>query len=202
VGVCQRYLAQIVQGDSERIVGFRKEGRILEALGQSQGLLPILPRPLEVPTGIGHLPKSMQYRDELGWVPQPLAQRMRLNIDVFAVRGRPTLGTIHSRTEGEQQVQLVLRPLGGVRHGLQHLQSGSEMAHGFHIGRAFKGSLASPLPVDDRLRVEAGLSIVVRQQFGLGLGEVWKALDHYLRRALVVLLPCAPQQRLICRILE
>jgi hypothetical protein len=75
-----------MQGDPERIVGFHKQGRVPETLGQSQGLFPILPRPLEVPPGIVYLPESMQYADEVGCVPQPLAQRMRLDIDTFEIR--------------------------------------------------------------------------------------------------------------------
>ncbi len=34
-----------------------------------QGLLPKLPRPLTLPTGIVHLPESMQYCNELGGSP-------------------------------------------------------------------------------------------------------------------------------------
>ncbi len=69
VGLRQRDRSQMKQGDPERIVGFHKQGRVPEALGQSQGLFPILPRPLEVPPGIVYLPESMQYADEVGGVP-------------------------------------------------------------------------------------------------------------------------------------
>ena len=77
-----------------------------------------------------------------------------------------------------------------------------EVTDRFHMGRAPSGALAGPLPVAHGLLRQARLGVVVRQQLGLRLGEVGKALGHHLRRALVVLLPGAPQQRLIGRILH
>ena len=70
------------------------------------------------------------------------------------------------------------------------------------MGRASSGAFASPLPVGQGVRRQTGLGVVVGEQLGLGLGQVGKALDQYLRRALMILLPRAPQQRLIGRILH
>jgi hypothetical protein len=39
-------------------------------------------------------------------------------------------------------------------------------------------------------------------QLGLGLGNLWKSCDEYLRNALMVLLARAPQERLIGGILD
>jgi hypothetical protein len=61
--------------------------------------------------------------------------------------------------------------------------------------------LARLLPIGNGLRREACLGVVVRQQFGLGRGGLGELGLQDLRNALVILLPCAPQQRLIGRIL-
>jgi hypothetical protein len=50
-------------------------------------------------------------------------------------------------------------------------------------------SAGSPLPVPYRLLGKAHLSIVMRQQLGLGLDEIGKLCGQHLGNVLVVLLP-------------
>jgi hypothetical protein len=63
-------------------------------------------------------------------------------------------------------------------------------------------SSASRLPVQDCLRGQAGLGVVVSEEFGLGLDRLRKLGFQCGGDALVVLLAGALQQRLIRRILD
>jgi hypothetical protein len=62
--------------------------------------------------------------------------------------------------------------------------------------------LARPLPVAYSRLTEAGFRVMMRQQFWLGLDGLRKLRLQHLRNPLMVLLPCAPQQRLIGGLLD
>jgi hypothetical protein len=62
--------------------------------------------------------------------------------------------------------------------------------------------LAGSLPGVHRLRCEAGLSVVLRQQLRLGLSRLRELLGQHLGNALMELLSGAPQQRLIRHVLD
>ena len=89
----------------------------------------------------------------------------------------------------------------GVRQYAEQLQAAGRLARGFAVGGAFQCSSASRLPIRDRLRVQAGLGVVVGEEFGLGLDCLRKLGFQSGGDALVVLLAGALQQRLIRRIL-
>ena len=82
---------------------------------------------------------------------------------------------------------------------VEQLDASGQVADGFQIRRAVARVLARPLPVGNGLLREARLRVVVRQQFRLRLRRVGKPLRQHLRNALMVLLTCTPQQRLIGR---
>ena len=82
--------------------------------------------------------------------------------------GPLALNRHQGRAQGGLQAQLVLGTLSRIRQGCEYFEPPGEMAQRFHMRRALDRTLASLLPVYDRLRVEARLGIVVRQQFGLG----------------------------------
>ena len=60
--------------------------------------------------------------------------------------------------------------------------------------RALVGTLAGPLPIANRLLIEAGLGIMVGQGLGLALRNLGKAQHQYERNTLMGLLPGALQQ--------
>jgi hypothetical protein len=76
------------------------------------------------------------------------------------------------------------------------------VADGFQIGRAVAGLLARPLAVGNGLLVETRFRVVPGEQLGLGLDHVGKLRLQNLGNALVVLLPGAPEQRLVRGILH
>jgi hypothetical protein len=76
------------------------------------------------------------------------------------------------------------------------------VADGFQRGRALAGVFTRALPVGNRVLRQTCLSVVVRQQFGLGGGDLGKAPLQHRSNALMVLLPRALEQRLIRRILD
>src|SRR5712671_6188608 len=76
------------------------------------------------------------------------------------------------------------------------------MRDGFHMRRT-PGCLATrTLPVANGLLGESRFGVVMRQQFGLGLGGLGKARLQYLRNTPVILLASTPQQRLIRSVLD
>jgi hypothetical protein len=76
------------------------------------------------------------------------------------------------------------------------------VADRFRIGRTLQGALTSHVPVGQSLCAQARLGVVMRQQLRLRLGRVRKPLRQHLGKALMVLLPRAPEQRLIRGILD
>src|SRR5712691_10545362 len=68
--------------------------------------------------------------------------------------------------------------------------------------RALDSTLASALPVWNSLLTSICPHIVLCQQLGLCLCNVWQLRFQYLRNALMVLLPCAPYEGLIGHLLR
>jgi hypothetical protein len=96
----------------------------------------------------------------------------------------------------------LVRPLTGLGEGGEDLQAPHHMADGLEVRRALQGTLPSALPVGERLRTQARLGVMVRQQFRLGLHRLGKLRLQHVRNALVILLTCTLQQRLIRGILN
>ena len=113
-----------------------------------------------------------------------------------------TLGNHQRRGERGLHDELLLGPLGGVWQGSEQLQSFGEVRHRFQIGPSARGRGGPPVPVGDRLRVQAGLGVVMRHQFGLRRNGLWEPCFQHLGDTLMVSLARAPQQRLIGRILD
>jgi hypothetical protein len=95
---------------------------------------------------------------------------------VFDFWSRPALERHQCRPQGHLQIKLLLGALGRVGQGVEHFQALAQMTDRFHIGGLRERSLPGPLPVDHGLDQQAGFRIVMHQQFGLGLGDLWKAL--------------------------
>ena len=92
--------------------------------------------------------------------------------------------------------------LGRLRQSGEHIQAFREIRYSFHMGGALAGVLARLVPEADGWRAQARLGVVMRQQFGLGRGGVWKLRLQHLGNLPVVLLPRALEQRLVCRVLD
>jgi hypothetical protein len=109
----------------------------------------------------------------------------------------------HPRSPHRQlEREFVFRPLRGVWQSQKRLQSLGEVRNRFQVGRARHGTLVCPLPEDNSLLREAGLGVVVGQQFGLRLDDLGEAFCQHLGNALVTLLTGALQQRLVCGLLD
>ena len=76
------------------------------------------------------------------------------------------------------------------------------MADRLDVGGALERPLTRPLPMGHRRCAEARLGVMMCQQFGLGLHRLGKLRLQHLRNTLVVLLPCALQERLIGGLLD
>src|SRR6266446_5203964 len=76
------------------------------------------------------------------------------------------------------------------------------MANRLDVSRAFDGYLSRLLPVGNGLLCEPRLGVVMSQQFGLRLDQLGRLYLQNLGNALVILLPRAPEQRLIGCILN
>src|SRR5467141_3703959 len=68
--------------------------------------------------------------------------------------------------------------------------------------RALDSTLASALPVWNSLLTSICPHIVLCQQLGLCLCDIWQLRFQYLCNALMVLLPCASHERLIGHLLR
>ena len=108
--------------------------------------------------------------------------------------GTSPLDRDECRTQHSQHVQLLLSTLGGVWERLEDLPALREMADRFQIGRALERLLPSPLPVGNGLFGECSFGVMLCQQLRLRLGGIGKLCFQYLRKALVNLLPCTPEQ--------
>lgn len=64
--------------------------------------------------------------------------------------------------------------------------------NGFRIGRPLRRSLTSPLPVANRLHVEASLGVVVCQEFWLDFYGLREPRDQYLGNSLMIVLSSTP----------
>jgi hypothetical protein len=183
-----------------RPVGLHEQNGVVQLLGYAEEFLPHLVRPLRLPSHLMHIPQPPQHREELWCVPHLLAELACASINAFYLQG--VSPEVYQRwAQRNLQTQFPLGTRGGVRQGAEHRKPLREVRHRFQYGRAFEGTLARLLPVADGLCQQARLGMVVRQEFGLGrygFGEL--GLQH-LRNALVILLPCALEKRLICRIL-
>src|SRR5207245_9140553 len=91
-GARRRHLVQMIQGQPERIMGFREAYGILKGRGQGEGPLCKLARPLALAAYFIILPQSNQYFKELRRVAELLTQRVCPDTDAFIVRGRLALG--------------------------------------------------------------------------------------------------------------
>ena len=95
-------------------------------------------------------------------------------------------------TKGELEAEFLLSTCWCIWQRLEDLQPSSIVSDGFQVGRARYCPLPCLLPVLDGLFAQPCLRVVMRQQLGLGLGSLGKALGQRLRNALMVLLPRAP----------
>ena len=109
---------------------------------------------------------------------------------------------LQCRAEGEVHGQSVLGTLRRLWQGCEQRDPGGAVADGFQIGRAVAGLLAGLLPVGNGLLVATSRGVVMRQQLGLRLDQLGKPCLQHLGNVLVILLPRAPEQRLIGRVLD
>src|SRR5205807_874696 len=86
--------------------------------------------------------------------------------------------------------------------GAEQFQPCGEMADRFRIGRALDGSLACPLPVENARGDEPRLSVVMRQEFWLGLDSLRKAFFKRVGNLAVILLASALEQCVIGGVLD
>jgi hypothetical protein len=117
-------------------------------------------------------------------------------------RARLALGDKQRGAQGGLHDQFLLGTLGGVWQVGEQLQPLREVRYRFLIGRPLNGLLARPLPVANRLRTEARLCVMMRYQFRLSLSNLGKLRRQHLCNALMVLLACALQERLIGGIVD
>ena len=85
---------------------------------------------------------------------------------------------------------------------LEHREPRRQLADRLQVGGARHRPLAGPLPVPDGLRRVPGLGEVVGQQLRLGRHHLGKPRFEHLRDPLVDLLPGAPEQRRVGRVLD
>src|SRR6266849_9587843 len=69
------------------------------------------------------------------------------------------------------------------------------------MGRALDSTLAGTLPVRNSLLTSICPHIMLCQQFGMCLCDIWQLRFQYLCYALMVLLPCGPHEGLIGHLL-
>ena len=86
------------------------------------------------------------------------------------------------RTQGGQQIKLLLVALGAFGQRPQQLQATVKMSRRLGIGRALGGELSGTLPAADRLGGQACFGQVVRQYLGLALDEFRESVRATPRR--------------------
>ena len=158
------------------VVGFEKESRRLNALGEGEELLPEFPRRLKLPPRVVEPPEPSQDGEELRCLAHLPAQLKGPGIGPFHLGGTRTLAGEQRRAEGGLQDQLLLGALRAVGECCQRLEPLGEVRDRFGMGRALDGALACLLPVGDRLLYKAGLRVVMSQQLRLGLDGLGEAL--------------------------
>src|SRR5215475_10357329 len=100
------------------------------------------------------------------------------------------------------QRQFLLGTLWGIGQGGKEIEPLCEVADRLEMGRALEGALTRGLPVGNSLRPEPRLGVVMCQHFRLLLNGLGELCLQGPRNALMVLLPRAPEQRLIGSLLD
>jgi len=122
------------RGIPQQQMGMRDPCRVVDMLGQAQGLLSQLPRHLILPPIIVQGPQSVQYAQELRCLPHLLAQHARPLIDGLHFWGSKPFDGCQRLAEGRLHLQLLPAALDGLRHDLEHLEPLGEVADRFDIG--------------------------------------------------------------------
>src|SRR4051812_28682623 len=95
--------------------------------------------------------QPIQHSEALGCLPHLLAQLAGPVVGVSHIWSRLALGSNQGLPEGNLQVQLLLGASRSIWQNLEHLQSFRKVANGFYMRRALARTLASPLPVGNRV---------------------------------------------------
>src|SRR5262245_22389202 len=191
---------------SHQAVGALDDGR----LWQLERLLDQMPTeglPLGISLGISQ-PGEVRRRIVPQHLPEVRIVIESMQRELQPARQRPSQRRLASAA-GPGNKDMLLSPalhlvgaLGSLQEGLEDLQPPVHVADRFLVGGALERPLPGPLPIGNSRCAEARLGVVLRQQFELYLGRLGKLLGKYLRNALMVLLPCALEERLIGGLLD
>jgi hypothetical protein len=133
----------------------------LDALGQVEEFLPQLPGPPVFPAEVIHIPHPPQHPEHLGGLSYALAQLACAGVHPFHFGGPSALERHQHRAERHLHSQLLPRTLRRVRQGLEQREPLRQVGDRVHIGRALTGALPCPLPVWNRVCIEACLGVVM-----------------------------------------
>ena len=197
-----RQRAQAEPRRPEGRVGEDRECRIVGMSRQAQQRFPELSRCVQLCPYIIKPPQPIQDRDQLWRLAHLLAQLTSPGVGVLHLGRCVPFRYLQCRAEGDVQRQGLLDTLRRPWQGREQLDPGGAVADGFHMGRAVAGVLARPLPVDHRLLGTARRRVVLGDQLWLRRDGLRELRLQRLGNTLVVLLAGAPQQRLICHVLD
>jgi hypothetical protein len=159
------------------------------ALGQVEELLSYLPGRLELGAHDMEGDKARERREKLGSFAQLLRDLTRAGVRAPDFLVCLPLGRCQCETECGQEAQFLPSALGGIRKGGERFEPLGEMVDRLQVGRVLDSALPRPMPVGDGPRREAGLGIVVSQEFRPGLSNLWKPRLQHLGNPLMGLLP-------------
>jgi hypothetical protein len=131
-----------------------------------------------------------------------LAQLVRSGVRTFYFRGGKAFGSHQRWAETRLQKQLRLSAFGRVGQLVEQGQPLGKVRNRLDICGALRRLLPRPLPSGDGLLSAARLSVVIGQQFGLGLGQGRKQIAQRLGDLLMVLPSSVGGQQLIGRLLD
>src|SRR5262245_27767214 len=133
--------------------------------------------------------------------PEMLGQFIGSGVGVFHFGGCMAFDHQEWCPHGELQHEFLLDTLWRCWQSLQQLKALRKMTDRLDMRRALDSTLAGTLPVRNSLLTSLCPHIVLCQQLGLCLCDIWQLRFQYLRNALMVLLPRTPHERLIGHLL-
>src|SRR5262245_26186874 len=165
-------VSQVEQGNPYAKASFQQQRWIVEPLGHDEDLLPQLTGGL---VGRPHLitsPKSYENWKKLWGLSQVFTELPGAAVDALHVGCRIPLGGNHDWPKREEQHELPLCTLWGVRQRLEQIQGACQVAQRLPLGMALDRGLRCPLQILHGPMVVAPVCKVHRQ-FSRGLARTW-----------------------------
>src|SRR5262249_46136056 len=148
------------------------------------------------------IPQTSQHWEKLLRIVEVFTEVLSTSVRLSHFKSCIAFHGKQGRAQSDQRVHLSLETLRCLGERLEQREPLTEMSNSFDMGGALGSSLRRSMPIRDCFLCEPCLGIMMRQQFRLSFSRLWELGFKHQGYALMVLLPRAPQQGLIRRVLN